>query len=502
MYKQNQLENLEIKLKNAKQENSEVFEQVEKDYNEKYRGFVESFFKTDVLGAKKTISALFQLEYFNSFSCKDKNACKVDKGMMIKSLDKALEKWLKILPLKLEQKEQLKSQILLLSNKKEKFSEIFEKNTDFSRDFNYPVLEDLISQKVLSKSDMLSIYSNYQNTKDIRLSLWKLSAEKREIVTSYFYNLNSTKREEKVSNFSEEFSSEIKNLHTQFDWPIVDWVVSFVGRNFFKMKPYKKKIESKKLRLRRTFKIALLKLLRIKYSWFNVEKLLKQIDSLDDFESMFRLIQKLIEIIPENSELLEKYSVQEEVDEVEETIIEAEGNKEKILAWEEITIKASKIMSETEQKLDRKLLDKILDEDTDIVGGEVKFRKNANNSSADTSKSSPKLSSRRGIRQNWWNLLDWWGTMKINAWILTNPLLTSPQGRGIAQESEEDEEEFLEEWDLEQIYQELKLEYNLAEKKKQWIFASGDFDLLDEINEEILWLMVKLEKVSVLMGEE
>jgi len=63
--------------------------------------------------------------------------------------------------------------------------------------------------------------------------------------------------------------------------------------------------------------VALLKLLRIKYSGFNVEKLIKQIDSLDDFESMFRLLQKLIDVI--------------------------------------------------EQKLDRKTLDKILDDDTDIV---------------------------------------------------------------------------------------------------------------------------------------
>jgi len=51
---------------------------------------------------------------------------------------------------------------------------------------------------------------------------------------------------------------------------------------------------------------------------------LKQIDSLDDFDSMFKLIMKLIDVIPENNELLEKFSIQEEVDEVEEVVQEAE----------------------------------------------------------------------------------------------------------------------------------------------------------------------------------
>ena len=54
--------------------------------------------------------------------------------------------------------------------------------------------------------------------------------------------------------------------------------------------------------------------------------------------------------------------------------------------------------------------------------------------------------------------------------------------------------------ELEQVYQELKVKYNLSEKKKQQMFASWDYDMLDEINEEILWLMVKMEKVSLLIG--
>ena len=486
MYQNWALENLEIKLQNAKQENAEVFEQVESDYKQNYKDFVDGFFKTDVLGAKKSISALFQLEAFNGSSKE-------------KSLEIALEKWLKILPLKLNQKEQLKDQILQLSNKREKFSEIFENNSDFSKDYNYPVLEDLLAQKVLNKADMLSIYSWYQNTWDIRLSLWKLPTDKREVVTSYFYSLNSSKREERISWFSDEYSWEIAKMQKQFDWPIVDWVVSFVWRNFFKMKPYKKKIESKKLRLRRTFKVALLKLLRIKYSGFNVEKLIKQIDSLDDFESMFRLLQKLIDVIPENGELLEKYSIQEQVDEVEEAIIESEWNKEKILAWEEITVKACTLINDTEQKLDRKTLDKILDDDTDIVWDELKFRK--------IPPSQPFPLQEEEVAENWWNLLDWGEVEEVNAWILAESNSLPPEGGKYPKgdggfDDEETKEEIIWEEELAIKYNELKTEYNILEKKKQNIFASWDFDMLDEINEEILSLMVKLEKVTLLIGED
>jgi len=101
MNNQNQLESLELKLKNAREENREVFEQVEKDYNENYRDFVESFFKTDVLGAKKSISALFQLEAFNG-----------KKGS--ESLKIALNKGLKILPIQEEKRELLALKIMNL----------------------------------------------------------------------------------------------------------------------------------------------------------------------------------------------------------------------------------------------------------------------------------------------------------------------------------------------------------------------------------------------------
>lgn len=450
MNNQNQLESLELKLKNAREENREVFEQVEKDYNENYRDFVESFFKTDVLGAKKSISALFQLEAFNG-----------KKGS--ESLKIALNKGLKILPIQEEKRELLALKIMNLEWKKTGVSDIITKNTNIEHSTNSPILESLLKQKIINNEDILIISSKYETTKDIRLSLRDISKDKRDIILKYFYELNSTKKLERTSNFKQEYSSEIKALEKKYSWPVIDWVVSFVGRNFFKMKPYKKRLESKKLRLRRTFKIALLKMLRIKYSWFNIEKLLKQIDSLDDFESMFKLIMKLIDVIPENNELLEKFSIQEEVDEVEEVVQEAEWNKQKILDWEENIIQISEKIREMDGIFAESDLEELLDEDTDFIWDEVKMRKEEQN----TNTNSPVV-----------------------------PFLKGDEG---SDESVDVDDKNI---NIEEEYEKLKDQLLKVEKKKQKLFASWEFNLLDEINDQLLEIMVKMDKISKLMGGE
>jgi len=438
MYKNTGVENLEIKLQNARIENFEKFEKIEKSYNKNYKKFINNFFKTNLLWTKKTIWAIFQLEKFNWKSS-------------IESLNIALEKWFKILPIWLDKKEILKNKIISLEKNKLNFWEIFREKTDFWKDKNYPILESLFEWKVLNNSEMILVFSNYEKEWDIRLSLNWLKKEKKDIIKKYFYELNSTKKESRIENFSEEYSSEIRLLENKYSSNIVNWVVKFVWRNFFKMKPYKKNIESNKLRLRRTFKIALLKLLRIKYSWFNIDELIKKIDSMQDFESMFKLIIKLIDIIPENNELLEKFSLKEEVDNIDEVITEAESNKEKILFLEESTIKICEIIDKGDKKLEKKILEKILDEDTNIIWEDMIFREEKGQ-----------------------NIMDLFHT----------------KGR----KKSDDEEE-----DLEEVYKKLKIQFNLLEKKKQKLFASWDFDSLDSINDEILKIMIKLEKIEMII---
>ena len=462
----NNIENLELKLKNALEENAEVFHEAEKAYDETYRNFVDHFFESDILWASRNISGAFQLEYFNiliSHKGNNKNSPLQNTQNLEIAFKDALHTWLKNLPIESEKKEKLQSKMVNLSQKKEDYKEIFTRNTEFTRDSNYPILENLLSQKVISESELLRIYSSFQKTKNIKLSLQNIPKEKKSIILEYFYEVNSWEKEERIDNFKREYHSEIEKLNSTYSWPIIEWVVSFVGRNFLQLKPYKNKNESKTMRLRRTFKMALLKLLRIKYSGFWIESLLKKVENLEDFESLFAMMHKLIDIIPENSEVLEHYTIQEDIDEAHEIVTEAENNKEKILSWEEATLEVCSLIGDIEHTLDQKMLDKILSDDVDIVGDTVKFRDTL------THKEDVKLA----WQNNSWNLLDWWKTLKINNWILfhTQWLLQND-----SQEKEEEDDIPLSETELIQTYHALKIEYSIAEKKKQKMFAYWQFD--------------------------
>ena len=486
----NTIENLELKLQRAKEENFEVFKWVEKMYKQEYKSFVDNFFTTDVLGAKKSIWAHFELEIFNMLTTWWVE--KLSPKKKSEALNNALEKWLQILPVSLRKRETLKTKILQLNWKKQECNEIFWKNTDLSRDFNYPILESLLSQKLLSQADLLSIYGNYRETKSLRRSLANLSVDKREMVHSYFYSLNNDKNEEKTSDFKQEYSTEIASLQKDYSQNIVDWVVQFVGRNYFKLKKTAHKSESPKLRLRRTFKIALLKLLRIKFWNIDTQKVLAKIDTLSDFKSMFDIIAQLIEIIPEKNERVEKYSIQEVFDEAQGTIKTAESTKEKIISWEKNTVKTCSLIAELEENFDSESLEVLLSEETDLIWGELHLR---------------------GKKWAWsivwwawvneWNLLDWWNIEAINAWILKEKD-DEWEEQDVDMIDEESEELF--EWAatelLEEKFIQLKELFKQLEKEKQELFAEWDYDRIDDVNDELVVVMIQLEKMKSLMNTD
>jgi adenylate kinase family enzyme len=150
--------------------------------------------------------------------------------------------------------------------------------------------------------------------------------------------------------------------------------------------------------------------------------------------------------------------VSDEVSEIEEIWIEAEDNKEKILFSEENTIKANKLLEEWEKYILWESLDELLGEDVDLVWDNF-------------------------IKRN----------IKINSWILNQSDNTS--------EGEDDNEEEIE-VDLEEYYEELKNEFEHLEKKKNKLFLEWNYDVLDDINDELLEIIVKLEKVSKILWLE
>jgi hypothetical protein len=190
-----------------------------------------------------------------------------------------------------------------------------------------------------------------------------LSKEKTEIIKNNFFLLNNTKTQNRIDDFKNDFKSEIESSKNINIYPNI---INFVGKNYFKLK-LRNKVETKLERLKRMFKIAFLRLYRLKYSGIDINEILRKIESLDDLDSMISLLLKFFEELKENPVLQKDYVISDEIEETENLLNEAEENKEKSLFTKENVIKASELLEEVENKLTNADLEKILSEDVDLV---------------------------------------------------------------------------------------------------------------------------------------
>jgi len=449
----NNLENLEIKLAQTKKENAEKLDKIESEFKEKYSELFDIVLKNDNLWFKRYISVNFQLDKLD-------NPEKSDFEILKNSISKALE----ILPLNQEKKENLKDKLILLAKASSwqvemwtegfsslNMSEIFRKNNDLRKDKNYPILEDLKKYWVLDENDLIQINLKYKETHNFLDSIFVLSENKKEIVKHNYFELNNTKSQDRIESFENDFSSEIKNSKLLQIYPKV---LKFIWKNYFKLR-LKNKVESKKDRLRRLYKIAFLKLYRLKYSWIDIDKLLKKIDSISDFDEFISLIIKYFEVLKQNPNLQKDFLVSEEVEDVENALSEAEDNKEKILFSEKNTIKVNEIFEEHDKKIGEENLEELLSDNVYLV---------------------------------WRNFIK---REEISSWILA-------ESDNIEEEDDDDEEENNKIADIDKYYEVLKAEYDDLEKKKQKLFLEGNYDLLDNLNEELLLILKKLEKLELL----
>jgi len=447
----NNLENLEIKLAQTKKENALKLDKIESEFKDKYSELFDVVLKNDNLWFKRYISVNFQLEKLD-------NPEKSDFEILKNSISKALE----ILPLNQERKENLKDKLILLAKASSwqvemwtegfsslNMSEIFRKNNDLRKDKNYPILEDLKKYWVLDENDLIQVSLKYKETHNFLDSISVLDAYKKEIIKHNYFELNNTKSQDRIESFENDFSSEIKNSKLLQIYPKV---LKFIWKNYFKLR-LKNKVESKKDRLKRLYKIAFLKLYRLKYSWIDIDKLLKKIDSISDFDEFISLIIKYFEVLKQNPNLQKDFLVSEEVEDVENTLSEAEDNKEKILFSEKNTIKVNEIFEEHDKKIGEENLEELLSDNVDLV---------------------------------WKNFIK---REDISSWILA-------ESNNIEEEDEEEENNKI--VDVDKYYEDLKVEYDDLEKKKQKLFLEGNYDLLDNLNEDLLLILKKLEKLELL----
>ena len=434
----NNLENLELKLLQTRRENAEKLDVIEAEYKKEYSDFFDDLFPNENLWLKRFISVSFQLEKLDN---QEKNNLDILKN----SIDKSL----KNLPLNIEKQKKLENKLNVLLKKDIKLEKFFLKNTDFHKDKNFPILEDLEKYWVVDKEDLIKISLKYKETHNFLESISVLQQDKKEIIKSHFYELNNSRSEQRIENFQNDFKQEIDNSKYLQIYPKV---LKFIWKNYSRLR-LKNRVESKKDRLKRMFKIAFLKLYRLKYSWIDINSILNRIDSMDDLDEMINLLLKFFEQLKQNPQLEDDYIIWEEIEEVEELWIEAEENKEKILFSEKNTLKANEILEKTEKKLWEQDLENLLWDNVDLV---------------------------------------WYEFVLRNSPHLASPL----EDRDL---TEEEDEELEEEIDLEEYYEELKLEYEELEKKKMKLFLEWNYDELDLINDELLNLLVKLEKIQKLL---
>gem|GEM_PF-702353 len=190
-----------------------------------------------------------------------------------------------------------------------------------------------------------------------------LEINKFEIVKSHFFQLNNTKKIDRIDNFKNEFSFEIENSENAKTYPTV---VNFVGKNYLKLR-LPNKTETRLERLKRAFKIAFLKLNNLKFSGIDINEVLRKLESLDDFDVMFNLILKYFEELKNNPNLQKDFLVSSDLEEAENLVNEAEDNKQKSIFTEENIVKATSIIEETEKKLTAEDLEKILSDEVDLV---------------------------------------------------------------------------------------------------------------------------------------
>ena len=434
MNKKNILENLELKLAKTKEENKEKFEKIEKDFKQNYSDFLANIFWEKNSWEKRIILVCFQLEKLD-------NPEKNNSEIFNNSLKKAVE----LLNLSSQKKEILLSKISLLEKNKDFFADKINKVSDISKDINFPIIENLIEKWILTNTDLIDISLRYKEKKDFLESISILSKEKTEIIKNNFFLLNNTKTQNRIDDFKNDFKSEIESSKNINIYPNI---INFVGKNYFKLK-LRNKVETKLERLKRMFKIAFLRLYRLKYSGIDINEILRKIESLDDLDSMISLLLKFFEELKENPVLQKDYVISDEIEETENLLNEAEENKEKSLFTEENVIKASELLEEVENKLTNADLEKILSEDVDLV---------------------------------WENFID-----------------RSVGKLKEAKEKIEEKSEEIDEDDLLKIFEELKEKVFELEEQKRLMFLNWNYDEIDSLNIELIKVLKNLEKMKKLL---
>jgi len=444
-------ENFELRLKTLREESREDFDSAENIFKDKYENHLVEIFPRDVLWAKKDIAGRFIVSH-------------VDTGGVNVSdiFEKAVSHTVQTLPLSTERKTQLKNNIISKKHLSETLQSYFSVQDAISRDPFFALIEDFSIDGDISKEEFLLLQQSYESEGDFLKSLQVLPDNIKKLFHAHIEMTLSQEHSSKRWEFEWEFSVELKALSDK--WINIEPVVVFVSKCYYKTPGKYKKYEHPKRRMRRTFKIALLKILRAKLWNIDAQIMLDRFEAGENFEDFFMLLFKLLEVINEDPSGEEIYSILKLDEEIQNDVFTAEENKQKIMAGESLVMKIASLFSKThteweETELDEGLLEKVLDESTDMVWEELYFNRPEDE----------------------------------NAWIYAqsdDKLSPSPS---LGEESEEDEVDY-DSMSPEVAYKMLEHRFHKVEEEK--------YDDIDIFNSKLVDIESKLQKLCKILGKE
>lgn len=449
-----EFENFELKLLKLREESLEYYDVAETKFNEIYKSRLEEIFPRDILGAKKGIAGSFIVNYVDQiqlwWTVDPKNIFEESVTYIISTL-----------PLSLDRKKNLCENILSVSHLSESLQSYFIAKDDISRDPFFVLVEDFSMDWKISQEEFLLLQQSYESEWNFLKSLEVLPEYIKNMFHAHIEMTQDNNHNLKRGAFEWEFGSELTALRER--GINIEPVVVFVSRYYYKTPGKYKKYENPKRRMRRTFKIALLQLLRIKLGNINAQIILERFEAGESFEDFFMSLFQLLEIIQEDPNGEEIYSILKLDEEIQDDVFTAEENKQKILAGESIVMKIASIFSRWEQNSEQKdledgLLDKILDENTDIVWDDIYFNREHENA-------------------------------------------------GVYADGEEKTQQDEDETDYDSIspevaYEMLQHEFQKLEEQKRSAFLSWEYDEIDIFNEKLLNIESKLWKLCKVLWIE
>lgn len=438
MFNNSTIENIELKLSQSRNENSEKLDKIENEFNNEYWDLFNHLLQNDNLWLKRIISVYFQLQKLD-YPEKTNNSI----------LRESLIKWLDTIPLNWENKNFLFSKFEFILKNKNIVSENIIQHSDLKKDWNYAILESLLEYWNLNNNDIINISLKYKESWNFLESIVVLSEEKKELIKLNLNTLKSTSSHQKEKEFKNEFKDEISSSTLIQKYPRI---INFIWKNYFKLK-IKNKVESKNQRFKRLLKTAFLRLYKLRNLWIDINSIINKIDSLNDFEKLVSLLLKFFEELKQNPSIKQDYIVSDELENIQDLVNKWNLNKEKILFSESKIIKFSQVLEQWEKNIQEQDLEKILSEETWLV---------------------------------WWELIN---NSFQKTWFL------------MGEESEDDEieEEINKQINLEDFLEKLKKELFELEDKKRKMFLNWDFEQIDLINDSLLKLDFKILKVKKIL---